>query len=210
MIKKNLKLLIITSIITILPIIGGLILWDKLPAEIPIHWDINGEVDGTSSKAFAVFGMPLFLLAIQFALAFAISADPKRSNHSEKMHLFSFCIVPVLSNIVSLFSYASALGLELVINMIVPIMLGLPLTIIGNYLPKCRQNYTIGIKLPWTLHSEENWNKTHRLAGWIWLGGGLLMTVIGFFGIIWHIFPIILVITLVPVVYSYVLHRKGA
>ena len=210
MIKKNLKLLIITSIITILPIIGGLILWDKLPAEIPIHWDINGEVDGTSSKAFAVFGMPLFLLAIQFALAFAISADPKRSNHSEKMHLFSFWITPVLSNIVALFSYASALGMDLVINMIVPIMLGLPLTIIGNYLPKCRQNYTIGIKLPWTLHSEKNWNKTHRLAGWIWLGGGLLMTVIGFFGIIWHIFPIILAITLVPVIYSYVLHRKGA
>ena len=66
MIKKNLKVLIITSIIILLPILAGVFLWDQLPEQIPAHWNASGEVDGWSSKPFTVFGMPLILLAFQW------------------------------------------------------------------------------------------------------------------------------------------------
>ena len=48
-------------------------------------------------------------------------------------------------------------------------------------MPKCRQNYTMGIKLPWTLADEDNWNRTHRMAGYVWTAGGILMLIVGFF-----------------------------
>ena len=90
------------------------------------------------------------------------------------------------------------------------ILVGILFIVIGNYLPKCRQNYTVGIKLPWTLHDEENWNRTHRLAGKIWMVGGLLfllLAVSGYENTV--IMPIImLVIVFVPVVYSYLYYVK--
>lgn len=87
-------------------------------------------------------------------------------------------------------------------------LLSLCLTI-GNYLPKIKQNYTMGIKISWTLDSETNWNKTHRLAGWLWIGGGVL-----FLGNAliqsWLLPAIALVLMIVvPMVYSFILFKKG-
>ena len=93
--------------------------------------------------------------------------------------------------------------------MLVSVFMGLVFVAVGNYLPKCRLNYTIGIKIPWTLNSEENWNKTHRLAGFVWVIGGVLIAVLSIFSTLWLIFPVILVMTLIPMIYSYLLYRKG-
>ena len=95
------------------------------------------------------------------------------------------------------------------INLIMPILFGLLFTVIGNYLPKCKQNYTIGIKIPWTLDSEENWNKTHRFAGIFWVVGGLATLVLGLFGGAWAYIPIMLAMGIAPIVYSFLLFRKG-
>ena len=90
-----------------------------------------------------------------------------------------------------------------------PILLGLIFIAIGNYLPKCKQNYTIGIKIPWTLASEENWNRTHRFAGWVWVGGGVVMLLSGFLGIFWLTLVPAIIMAAVPLIYSYILHKKG-
>ena len=90
-----------------------------------------------------------------------------------------------------------------------PVFMGLLFAVIGNYMPKCKQNYTIGIKIPWTLNNEENWNKTHRFAGWLWTAGGIIMMLTGFFGGFWIFFVVMLLMVLAPVLYSYILHRKG-
>ena len=76
-------------------------------------------------------------------------------------------------------------------------------------MPKCKQNYTIGIKILWTLHSEENWNRTHRFAGRLWLVCGIVIMLTGFFGGVWAFFGITLAMIVAPVVYSYALYRKG-
>ena len=76
MIKKNKGALILTSLVLLVPILVGLLLWDRLPEQIPSHWGINGEVDGWSSKAFAVFGFPCILLAMHWVCVLISSADP--------------------------------------------------------------------------------------------------------------------------------------
>lgn len=209
MIKKNLKTLIITSIVLLLPILAGLILWNQLPEQMPTHWNAAGEVDGWSSKPFAVFGLPLILVAAQWLCVLATTTDPKRQNHSEKIYHLVFWIMPVLSIVLHAITYLTVLGVGVRIEMVMPIFMGLLFVIIGNYLPKCKQSYTIGIKIPWTLNNEENWNKTHRLAGWVWVIGGFAIMLTGFFGGFVAFFVITLVMVLVPAIYSYLLHRKG-
>ena len=106
-------------------------------------------------------------------------------------------------------TYAAALGHGVRMEMIMPVLVGLILVIMGNYLPKCKQNYTIGIKIPWTLNSEENWNRTHRMAGRLWVVCGLVCMLTGFFGGFWIFLGLVLVMVLVPFLYSWLLFRKG-
>ena len=209
MIKKHLKTLIITSIVILLPILAGMILWNKLPEQIPTHWNANGEVDGWSSKAFAVFGLPCIMLALQWLCALGTAADPKKANHPQKILHLVLWIIPVISVLLFALTYVAAFGKEVRMELVMPLLVGLVLTIVGNYLPKCKQNYTIGIKIPWTLNSEENWNRTHRFAGRLWLVCGLGIMLTAFVGGFWLFLPIVLVMALVPMVYSYLLHRKG-
>ena len=209
MIKKHLKTLIITSILTLLPILAGLYLWNTLPEQVPSHWDVNGEIDGWSSKPFFVFGLPSIMLAAQWLCVLVTAADPKKANHSGKVLHLVLWIIPLLSIILSAMTYMVVLGHTVRVEVIMPLIIGLVFTIIGNYLPKCKQSYTVGIKIPWTLHSEENWNRTHRFAGRLWLvcGFGIMLT--AFVGGFWVFLPIVLVMVLAPMVYSYLLHRKG-
>ena len=209
MTKKNWKVLLITSVAILLPMLAGVILWNQLPEQIPSHWNAVGEVDGWSSKPFAVFGMPLILLAFQWICALGTGADPKKSNHPQKILHLVLWIIPVLSALLHVIVYAVALGNAVRVETVMPVFIGILFAIIGNYLPKCKQNYTIGIKIPWTLNSEENWNRTHRFAGRLWVVCGLAIMLTGFFGGFWIFLPIVLLMVIVPFVYSYVLHRKG-
>ena len=209
MIKKNLKIIILTSIITLLPILMGIILWDKLPDTLPIHWNASGNVDGWSSKPFVVFALPFIMLAIHLFVLIATTADPKRQNHHGKMLHLVYWLVPVMSVVLTAVTYYTGMGKDIPMETIAPTITGILFIALGNYMPKCRQNYTIGVKLPWTLNSEENWNKTHRLAGWVFVFGGTVVTVLGFFGLTWPLLAVLPILIIVPSVYSYILYRKG-
>ena len=209
MIKKHLKVLIITSIAILLPMLAGIILWNRLPDQIPSHWNAAGEVDGWSSKPFTVFGLPLILLAAQWLCVLGTYADPKKESHTRKILHMVFWIIPVLSLLLHTVTYAVALGKDVRMEMVMPVFIGLLFAIIGNYLPKCKQNYTIGIKIPWTLNSEENWNRTHRFAGRIWVICGFVIILTGIFGGFWIFLGIVLLMIFAPFIYSYMLHRKG-
>ena len=209
MIKKNLKVLIITSIVILLPMVAGLVLWNRLPEQVPFHWNAAGEVDGWASRPVAVFVPSAMMLALQWLCVVVTSADPKKQNHPEKVKVLVFWLIPIITVFISALMYVSALGVSVRVETLMPILLGLVFVAIGNYMPKCKQNYTIGIKIPWTLASEENWNRTHRFAGWVWVGGGVVMLLSGFLGIFWLTLVPAIIMVAVPLIYSYILHKKG-
>ena len=209
MIKKHWKLLLITSIVILLPILAGVALWKQLPEQVPMHWNANGEVDGWGSKGMFVFGMPLMLLGFQWLCVLGTLSDPKKKNHAEKILQLVFWLIPVLSVLLSVLTYFAAMDKDVQMEMVMPMFMGLLFVIIGNYLPKCKQSYTIGIKLPWTLNSEENWNKTHRFTGWLWVFCGLAMMIAGILGAYWVFFVAVFVMVIPPFLYSYLLYRKG-
>ena len=208
--KKNKWLMVVTSIIILLPILGGVLLWDKLPERVPFHWGINGEVDGWASKPMAVFGLPPFMLAIQWICILATGLEPKAKNvTTTKMLGLVLWIIPVLSVVMNALVYCTAMGMDMKVQVIVPLLVGLMLVIIGNWLPKCKPTWTLGIKLPWTLADEDNWNRTHRFAGPIWVAGGMVIMLCALIGgaFLW-VMPVAFVAMIAaPTVYSYLLFK---
>ena len=210
MLKANKKTLIIASIVTILPVLIGIICWNRLPDVMATHFGMNNEANGFSSKAFSVFGIPVILLAVLWFGAFVTSHDPKRQNISPKMFSLVVWIAPVTSLVVAAILYPVNLGYALDITFFSELLFGVMFIIIGTYLPKARQNYTIGIRVPWTLANEENWNRTHRVAGSLWIICGILMIIVCLTrsaSLQW-LFGILLITVLVPCIYSYWLHAK--
>lgn len=210
MIKKNLKRLLLTSVVILLPILAGVILWDKLPDSVPVHFGPTGEADGFASRPVAVFVMPLVLLAVHWLCMLATAADPKHKNIDGKPLGLVLWICPLISLLVNGIVYVTALGISINIMMVFGLFFGCLFVVIGNYMPKCRQSYTLGIKLPWTLSDEDNWNRTHRFAGRLWIVGGFLIIITAFLGdaFLYMFFGIILVMVLIPTVYSYRLYKK--
>ena len=206
--KENKSKVIITSIVTVFPMVIGFLLWNRLPEKIATHFGSEGA-DGWSTKLFAVVISPLILLVIHlFCLGVTLN-DPKKRNIGNMMMSVIFWIVSVVSLVSNLSIYGYALGMDLNIDMIVGILVGVMFLLLGNYMSKSHQNYTVGIKLPWTLNSEENWNRTHRLAGKLWIFAGILFIGNIFFQN-WQIpFVVTIAVVIIPMIYSFLLYKKG-
>lgn len=215
-IKNNLSWVIITSLITLVPMFLGLILWNSLPAEMATHFNAAGEADGYSSKAFAVFFIPILLLAVHIICLTATAMDPKNEKNavSEKIYRLILLICPAASIFCTILMYGNALHLSIDVPLISQLFIGLIFVILGNYMPKVHQNYTVGVKLPWTLDDPGNWNRTNRLFGWISMIFGLLFILNGFLqvggatGMIVLFVLCIVSMLLVPTIYSYMLYLK--
>lgn len=206
--KKDNKTLFITCILCLLPVVLALVLYDKLPDQIPIHFSGNGTPDNYLPKALAVFGLPVILTAINAYLHFRLSTDPRKENASFAIKQISKWLVPVLSLVFLPISMFMSMGAEIPIATIGTALAGVVIVICGNYLPKCRRNYTVGIKLPWTLDNEDNWNKTHRFAGYLWVVVGIALIVSAFFVTVYVIVGAVVLLVALPIVYSYLTYRK--
>lgn len=205
---KRKTMIFLTSMIIFVPMIVGLIFWNQLPEELPIHFNSAGVADNWGSKSFVVFLLPLFLLIMHLLCAFITLHDPKKQNISDKMFLLVLLIIPFTAIVGCIVMYSGALGFDISINMLMHLFLGIVFIIVGNYLPKSRQNYTIGIKLPWTLNDTENWNKTHRFAGILWMLCGVVSLVNAFLDIPAIVLILIIVAVLLPTIYSFILYKQ--
>ena len=203
-------------------IIGGILLvslavtlfyYPRVPDIIPTHWGISGRIDATGPKymLFVFWGLALFVNVI---MLFAEKIEPKKGSYAK---------FPKVFNILRVFITALLCGLELLtiafafnpdfadMNSIMYITMGFMFVLLGNYMPKVKHNYTFGIKVPWTLASENVWNKTHRMAGPLWIAGGIVMMGGVFMppeAAFVIMFAVILLLVIAPMVYSYIEFRK--
>ncbi len=210
MLKKYSKTLIITTVLILLPMLAGIVLWNKLPEQFPIHFNAAGEVDSYGSKAFGVFVLPLILVAVQWLCVMgSLKMDPKVENLEGKVFSLVLWIIPVLAIVMNALVYCTALGMNMNVQIIVPLLTGLLMVIIGNWLPKCKPSWTLGIKLPWTLADENNWNRTHRFAGPVWVVCGMVIMLCALIGggFLWVMLAAFAVMVAAPTVYSYLLFK---
>lgn len=161
MILKNKKALILSSLLTLLPIPVGLVLQDRFS---PVFAD---------AMLFHVVVLPLTLLAAQWLCILMTALDKGNRDRNRKPMSMVIWIMPCLSCLTSGMMYALFLGLPFSPVTWMMVFMGILFIAIGNYMPKTKMNATLGIKIRWTYSSEENWNATHRLAGKTWVVGGL-------------------------------------
>ena len=210
--KLDKKTWILTTIVCLLPVIAGIILLPKLPDQVATHWDAQGNVNGTQSKFTAAVVFPGILAVVNFFFPALLKMDPKYENMSKKVVNVIWWIIPVVALVCSAFTLANGLGIAVDAALAAPLLCGFIFIVVGNYMPKMSQTYTVGIKLPWTLHDEENWNKTHRMAGFLWVVCGMLILVSAFLPYPFNTYIMsaaFVAMVAVPCLYSYLLYRKS-
>ena len=210
MIRKNKWKLVASSLVILLPVAVGLLLWNDLPREMTTHWDLNGAANGTVGRGLVVFGLPLMLLAGHWVGILVTSLDPNNRDQTPKAMGLIFWICPFISLLTAAIAYSGALGMNFGPSKLY-LMLGPLFIIIGNLMPKCRRNYTIGIKVKWALESDANWNATHRFGGKLWVIGGALLTLCSFLpaSVVHYVsFAGIILLAVIPGVYSYLFYRR--
>lgn len=190
MIRENKKTLIAGSIVILLPL---------------LIWLLMGRDWG------AYMVTPLIFLAMYWLSAFATAKDPGQKRQGKKPLRMVLWTIPISSLVVCGVDYLIRTRQDFPITIIFCLLFGIMFMAIGNYLPKCRQNYTIGIKVSWAYTSEENWNATHRFGGKVWFIGGLVIALGSFLPMNWAV-PVMIVsvfvLVLLPVGYSYRYYRR--
>ena len=212
-IKPKFKTEILPILLIILAVVSSFYFYSNFPEQVPIHWNIAGEADDWGSKATAAFLFPVVILGMYLLFFLLPFLDPKKERYEQfkkTYHVFKNIIVFFMVGIYFISSMKS-IGYHISIELWIPILVGLLFIIMGNYMSKLKPNWFIGIRNPWTLSSEEVWNKTHRLGGKIFIVGGLLMSLMGFLPVAWRLplfFVILALVILGTTIYSYLVFSQ--
>lgn len=205
--KKESVISVIISIL--LFALVNLLFYKKMPETLPTHWGFNNKIDGYSSKFTTLITTPLLLIFLNIFSCFMLDNDPKNKDKNNFVITIGKATIPLVMLITFVISVFYGLGKKINVMVIISIFVGFLFILIGNYLPKTKRNYTVGIKLPWTLNSDENWNKTHRLAGYFFILGGIFFLLTPFIGNEYLIFLTFMIIGIIPAIYSFYLYKNG-
>ena len=201
--RKWIPLLIIAA-----AFIASAIAYPRLPETIPTHWNMDGQPDGWSSRAFGALITPVILLFVWGFVRVLPAIDPRGANYAKFGGAFeaifdSLMVFLLGMHIVLL---RAGLGHPVQIQRIAPFGIGVLLIVIGNLLPRCRPNWFVGIRTPWTLSSDRVWEKTHRFGGRLFVAAGFLIAVAALFWVQWvHVVLVtsILLVLAAVLIYSY-------
>lgn len=200
-------------VIAALAVVVSLWAYPRLPETVATHWNLRGEPDGYSPRLWAVALMPLVILGLTGLFAVLPRLDPRRANYEKFRDSYW-----LIANGVIAFTLvghglilASGMGNALHVDRLLPVGIGLLLAFLGNYLTRVEPNWFVGIRTPWTLSSDTVWRRTHRTGGWLFVIGGLVIAG-GAFAPRGTFAPLFIttmvVVTLVPVVQSYILWKR--
>lgn len=200
------KYQILPSLVCLSPIPLGLALYDRLPDLLPRHFNFQGVADAYSPKLTVILLLPLLLWGSHLLIQWFASKDASLTGKTKTVIQWT---CPVLSVVMGISIYRTALTGEGSMGDLFFVLMGLMFIPLGLYAPKLQPNGIVGIRLPWTMKSRENWDKTHRMARPLWIGGGAASIPLAAVGLgrLWMV--VLVIIILVPGVYSYLLYRKG-
>jgi len=205
-------------LIMLVPAIYLAVLWRNIPQTVPMHFDLKGNVDryGTRNELLILTAVITILNAIVYLVVSNIyKIDPRKSAplNKDRMKRIAVGVSVYLSAILVMIIYEIAHNDTRLTVKFVFVAMGLLFALLGNNMYNIQPNYFAGIRLPWTLESEDNWRKTHHLAGRLWFFGGLIFAVVALFLSRELASPVILalvaVLVIIPIIYSYSLYKKS-
>lgn len=197
------KIIIITSIVCLLPILLGVALWEKLPDTMAIHFDINNNPDNFASKEFVVFGLPVLMAMLQMFCCFINDINAHKHGEKVKFERVTKWIIPVMSIILYVTTLGFGLGWDIDIRKVAVLIVGVVFIVTGNYLPKLDyvKNYDL---------NSEKARKINRFIGFETVIMGVLFLISMFFSPIISVLCLILLIpyTIIGVLYSIIVAKK--
>lgn len=210
--SKKLKFILVALSAVAAPVLVAAV-YTKLPAQVPTHWNLDGTVTYSGKNALWFLSLLPALFAL---LMYAVpKIDPKRKNYQKFEGVYEGFIIVLmlfLDVLVAATVVESFYPGKLSIPGVICTMLGLLFVFIGNVMPKFKQNFFMGIKTPWTLSDSQVWNKTHRVAGFIWFFGGILCIISAFFlkdvALFVVFMTLVLLMVFIPFIMSYVWYQK--
>lgn len=212
--KPSYRMTIIAILIVMVQIVVSLVTYPLLPDRVPSHWNMMGRVDGYDNKLFIAILWPL-VSAITSGILLVLMPIGLRQGFQRVKKTRAIAQLLSLATILFLLvaqvtTTAVALGFHIDIISVMNIALSLLFIFIGNYLGKLRRNFWVGIRSPWTIASDVVWERTHRLAGWLYVGVGLLGTGVNFmpFTHVWGVIVLIMLASVISVIYSYIVYRN--
>jgi uncharacterized membrane protein len=187
--------------------------WPQLPDRIPIHWNFRGEIDGYGSKGVGLLMLPfiVFLLYWLFRLVYLI--DPGKQNYAAFATAFTAIRMSIVFFMAAVYAgtLLAIFGHHVNMTTVACLATAALFMILGNFMSKIRPNWFVGVRTPWTLSSKTSWNKTHRLAGWLFILMGLASAFAGIIQTIWAFVVMIAVVILSTawmIIYSYLVYRR--
>lgn len=212
----NKKYAIIYLLIALIPLIYTAMVYGSAPDTIPTHYNAQGIADAYGSKS-QLWLMPgiTFVIAISglfmpFLTKFSKQTDARSLDFAIKFTAFTLAFVAVISIIIVYVSthYTDETGSAIGTLSLYALFIFFIIT--GLFLPKISRNAVVGIRLPFTLMDDNNWNKTHKFAGKVWIVGGIVGIVLTFVtgGSFWVGMGVILATTLITFLYSIILYYK--
>jgi uncharacterized membrane protein len=203
----------IGPVLIVIAAVAVALIYGRLPEQVPTHWNFRGEVDDYGPRfPYAFFG-PLVSAGLWILLPVLRRVDPRRRNYERFDDTFWLLLNVLTIGMLYLHGLTLAVALGYDVNVSRGMLFGLGLLFagLGNYLPRLRSNWWMGIRTPWTLESEEVWRRTHRLGGRTFVMGGLLCMLAAMLP--WRVAPWLamtglILAGLVPVIYSYVIWRQ--
>lgn len=200
-------------VLLLLPFLVSWSVWDLLPDQLPIHFNMKGEADDWGPKWINAFLMPLLALGLYFFLLIVPVIDPKNQIENKQK---SLRIIRIATSMFMVMLYGvimgRSLGYDWNITQIIFAATGLLFLLLGQAMKTVKPNYFMGIRTPWTLESVDVWTATHAWAGVVWVWGGAAMMLISFIpseAVMLGLFlAIVAVLVLGPIVHSFLEHRK--
>lgn len=162
--------------IVLLPFLYLAYVWNQLPAEVPLHYNIKGEVDRYGDKSELIL-IPILTSVLIYVIFLAVPyIDPKKQiQKMGKKYDTLKLIATTFMSVLALFIIYMAKNQSVANPNYIFLLMGVLFIIFGNYFKTIKANYFIGIRTPWTLESEIVWKETHKMGGKIWFIGGLLI-----------------------------------
>lgn len=199
--KTYKKTIILTFILTLLPMLVGVVLWDKLPLQMVTHWGVNNEPNGWMSRPMAVFGLPLICAALHVLAIVATEKDQRKENIHRKSLALVLWIIPVITWVCSAVTYGYVFYEKINVGLICCLLVGLLFIALGNQMPRQQQNHVFGIRTPLTLSDEDVWRSSHRFGGWLLTIGGVIIILCALLQWWWVTLAVFVVIAVATLVY---------